>query len=69
MAGMVVAGNVTGKAARWGVGKLKNLAFKALLKLKTPVKEGAGKLVSKVEAYLWRRLIYNQVKLRIMSLI
>ena len=37
-----------GKAAQWGVGKLKNLASKALPKLKTAVKEGAEKLVSRV---------------------
>ena len=37
-----------GEGANWGAGKLKNLASKALPKLKTAVKENAGKLANKV---------------------
>lgn len=37
-----------GKAAKWGAGKLKNLAGKAMPKLKTAVQEGAGKFTGKV---------------------
>ena len=37
-----------GKAAKWGAGKLKNLASKALPKFKTTLQESAGKFVSKI---------------------
>ena len=47
-AGAMVAGLAMGKAANWGANKLKNLANKALPKLKTAVQEGAGKLASKI---------------------
>ena len=47
-AGAMVAGLAMGKAASWGANKLKNLANKALPKLKTALKENAGKLVNKV---------------------
>ncbi|MDE6433429.1 MAG: hypothetical protein K2L07_04300 [Lachnospiraceae bacterium] len=47
MAGTLAAGYLMGKAANWGAGKLKNLASKAMPKLKTAVKEAAGKLVSR----------------------
>ena len=47
-AGAMVAGLAMGKAANWGANKLKNLADKALPKLKTAVQEGAGKLASKI---------------------
>ena len=48
MAGAMMAGLAMGKAASWGANKLKNLANKALPKLKTAVQEGAGKLASKI---------------------
>ena len=47
-AGAMVAGLAMGKAANWGANKLKNLANKALPKLKTAVQEGAGKLAGKI---------------------
>ena len=48
MAGTLVTGYIAGKAASWGAGKLKNLANKALPKLKTAVQEGAGKIASRI---------------------
>ena len=48
MAGTLITGYAAGKAASWGANKLKNLANKALPKLKTAVQEGAGKLASKI---------------------
>ncbi|MDE6433427.1 MAG: hypothetical protein K2L07_04290 [Lachnospiraceae bacterium] len=47
MAGTLAAGYAMGKAANWASGKLKNLASKAMPKLKTAVKEAAGKLASR----------------------
>jgi len=46
MAGTVITGYMAGKAADWGANKLKNLASNAIPRLKTAVKEGAGKLTS-----------------------
>lgn len=48
MAGTMITGYLTGKAANWGAGKLKNLVNKALPKLKTTMKEAAGKLASRI---------------------
>ena len=48
MAGTVLSGYLFGKAANWGANKLKNLASKAMPKLKTAVQEGVGKLFGKV---------------------
>ncbi len=48
MAGTLLAGYAMGKAANWGANKLKNLANKALPKLKTAVQEGAGKLANQI---------------------
>lgn len=51
MVGTLAAGFVAGKAASWRAGKLKNLANKALPKLKTTVKEGAGKFIDKLHTF------------------
>ena len=48
MAGTLITGYAAGKAASWGANKLKNLANKALPKLKTAVQEGAGKLANRI---------------------
>ena len=48
MAGTLLAGYTMGKAANWGANKLKNLANKALPKLRSAVQEGAGKFTDKV---------------------
>ena len=48
MAGTLLAGYAMGKTANWGANKLKNLANKALPKLKTAVQEGAGKLANQI---------------------
>ncbi|MDE6433507.1 MAG: hypothetical protein K2L07_04690, partial [Lachnospiraceae bacterium] len=47
IAGTLAAGYAMGKAANWGAGKLKNLASKAMPKLKTAAKEAARKLASR----------------------
>ena len=46
MAGTLLAGYAMGKTANWGANKLKNLANKALPKLKTAVQEGAERLAN-----------------------
>ncbi len=46
--GTLAAGYLMGNAAKWGADKIKNLASKALPKLKTAVQETAGKLVSRI---------------------
>ena len=48
MAGTLITGYAAGKAASWGANKLKNLANKAMPKLKTAVQEGAGKLANQI---------------------
>lgn len=47
-AGAMVTGLVIGASAKWVAGKVKNLASKALPKLKTAVQETARKFTSKV---------------------
>ncbi len=46
-AGAMVAGFAIGASAKWGAGKLKDLASRAMPKLKTAAKEAAGKFTGK----------------------
>ncbi len=60
MAGTLLAGYAMGKAANWGAGKLKNLAGKAMPKLKTAVQEATDRLVNQFSKKFSTSSFYNR---------